>query len=182
MFMLRNRIAPLDRAEKADYVCYNRRASDVGGALHRKMLNDPAFGPILRRSNGGGSYWLFRRGAPPVPAVPGPILDDAAWAAAPGVLIDAGDPAFDVKMTEVEQEGRHFLRFLARKVGDAGDDGEFQLTLRGGGHTRYFSIFYGNGLRAAGDAAPGELFVFGAEIPADWPGLDEPPLLLYEKI
>ena len=51
-----------------------------------------------------------------------------------------------------------------------------------GGRVRYFSIFYGNGLRAAGDAAPGELFVFGAEIPADWPGLDEPPLLLYKKI
>ncbi len=182
MFMLRNRIVPLDRAETAAFVCYNRRASDVGGALHRKMLNDPAFGPVLRRSDGGGSYWLFRRGAPPVPAAPGPVLDDAAWAEAPGTFIDCGDPAFEVKMSMVEQNGRHFLRFLARKVGDAGDDGEFQLTLRGGGHVRDFSIFYGNGLRAAGDAAPGEVFVFGAEVPADWPGLDAPPLLLYKRI
>ena len=182
MVMFRNRIVPLDRAETADYVYYNRRAGDAGGALHRRLLNDPAYGPVFRRNDGGGAYWLFRRGAPR-PAMPmGEILDDAAWQQQPGEPLDCGDPAFSIKVLPVEMNGRRYLRFAARKNAPAGDDGEFQVTLRSGGSTRYFSIFYGNGLRAAGDAQIGEVFVFGAEIPDAWASLDGPPEIIYRKI
>lgn len=182
MVMFRNRIVPLDRAETADYVYYNRRAGDAGGALHRRLLNDPAYGPVFRRNDGGGAYWLFRRGAPR-PAMPtGEILDDAAWQQQPGEPLDCGNPAFSIKVLPVEMNGRRYLRFAARKNAPAGDDGEFQVTLRSGGSTRYFSIFYGNGLRAAGDAQIGEVFVFGAEIPDAWASLDGPPEIIYRKI